>query len=147
MAAIVAGGVLLSWGGGLALNGFAGPLLVAAAFLSWAVDNNLTQKVSAGDPVEIAGPKGLVAGTVTLVAGLALGYAVPAAPRLAGALILGFLGYGLSLVLYVLAMSTNTRTSPSCMHIGTPMMSITSTATARSIRHESRTPIPMSIRG
>jgi drug/metabolite transporter (DMT)-like permease len=105
MAAIVAGGALLSWGGGgVSLTGLAGPLLVAAACLGWAVDNNLTQKVSAADPVEIAGLKGLVAGAVNLTAGLALGGAVPALSRLAAALAVGFLGYGVSLVLYVLAM-------------------------------------------
>jgi drug/metabolite transporter (DMT)-like permease len=103
MAAIVAGGVLLSWGGGVTLTGITGPLFVAAACLGWAVDNNLTQKVSAGDPVQIAGLKGLVAGAVNLAVGLALGGAPPAAPRLAGALAVGFLGYGVSLVLYVLA--------------------------------------------
>ncbi len=103
MAAIVAGGVLLSWGG-IALTGRTGPLLVAAACLGWAIDNNLTQKVSAGDPVEIAGLKGLVAGAVNLGVGLALGGALPGLAQLAGAVVVGFLGYGLSLVFYVLAM-------------------------------------------
>lgn len=50
MAAIVAGGALLSWAGGLTLAGTRGPLFVTAACLGWAIDNNLTQKVSAGDP-------------------------------------------------------------------------------------------------
>jgi drug/metabolite transporter (DMT)-like permease len=105
MAAIVAGGALLSWGpGGVSLTGLAGPVLIAAACLGWAVDNNLTQKVSAGDPVEIATIKGLVASTVNLTVGLALGGAVPPASRLIGALAVGFLGYGVSLVPYVLAM-------------------------------------------
>lgn len=104
MVAIVAGGALLSWGGGVTLIGLAGPLLVAAACLGWAVDNNLTQTVSAGDPVEIAGLKGLVAGAVNLAVGLALGGSLPVAPRLWGALVVGLFGYGVSLVLYVLAM-------------------------------------------
>jgi len=105
MAAIVAGGALLSGGeGGVSLTGLAGPLLIAAACFGWAVDNNLTQKVSAGDPVEIATLKGLVAGAVNLTVGLALGGSVPSAPVLAGALAVGLAGYGVSLVLYVLAM-------------------------------------------
>jgi drug/metabolite transporter (DMT)-like permease len=104
MAAIVAGGVLLSWGGGVSLTGLAGPLLIAGACLGWAVDNNLTQKVSAGDPVEIATLKGLVAGAVNLTVGMALGGALPPALRLAAVLAVGLLGYGVSLVLYVLAM-------------------------------------------
>jgi drug/metabolite transporter (DMT)-like permease len=59
MAAIVAGGALLSWAGRLTLAGVRGPLLVTVACLGWAIDNNLTQKVSAGDPVGVAGLKGL----------------------------------------------------------------------------------------
>ena len=58
MAAITAGGVLLSWEGGLAAGTLWGPLAVAAACLTWAIDNNLTRKVSAGDPVQIAAIKG-----------------------------------------------------------------------------------------
>ena len=104
MAAIVAGGALLSWAGKLTLAGARGPMFVAAACLGWAADNNLTQKVSAGDPVEIAGLKGLVAGAVNLTVGLMLGGGLPGAGRVAGALLVGFMGYGVSLVLYVLAM-------------------------------------------
>src|SRR5262249_31321294 len=63
MVAIVAGGVLLSWPDRVVAATVGGPLLIAAACLCWAVDNNVTQKVSAGDPIQIAGLKGLVAGT------------------------------------------------------------------------------------
>src|SRR5919199_5797369 len=72
MAAIVAGGAALSWEGRVELGGLAGPLLVAAATLCWAVDNNLTQKVSAGDPVQIAMLKGLVAGSVNVTIAMTL---------------------------------------------------------------------------
>src|SRR5919199_3259559 len=104
MVAIIAGGVVLSWEGRVELGGLAGPLLVAGATLCWAVDNNLTQKVSAGDPVQIAMLKGLVAGVVNTAIALALGAAWPTIPRAAGALLLGFLSYGVSLVLFVLAL-------------------------------------------
>src|SRR5258707_9053754 len=61
MVAITAGSVLLSWEGrpdaGLPWGSFA----VIGACLAWAIDNNLTRKVSAGDPVQIAAIKGLVA--------------------------------------------------------------------------------------
>ena len=101
---IVAGGGALSWQGHLASGGFAGPLLVACACLAWGIDNNLTQKVSASDPVQIAAIKGAIAGTVNLGVGVALGGALPGAARVTGALALGFFSYGVSLVLYVLAM-------------------------------------------
>ena len=104
LAKIVAGGAALSWQGRLAWGGALGPLLVVGACLGWAIDNNLTQKVAASDPVQIATIKGVVAGTVNLAIGLTLGGHLPALPRAAGALALGFLSYGVSLVLYVLAM-------------------------------------------
>jgi drug/metabolite transporter (DMT)-like permease len=104
MAAIIAGGILLSWAGRFTIADSVGPLLVIAACLGWAIDNNLTQKVSAGDPVEIAGLKGLIAGVVNLGLGLALHGMLPSAGQLVGALLVGFMGYGVSLVLYVLAM-------------------------------------------
>jgi drug/metabolite transporter (DMT)-like permease len=104
MAAIVAGGAVLSWEGRAELGGIWGPLLIAGATLCWAVDNNLTQKVSARDPVQAAMLKGLVAGTVNTSIAVTLGAAWPRLPTLTGALVLGFLSYGVSLVFFVLAL-------------------------------------------
>ncbi len=104
MAAIIAGGALLSWEGRLAWGGISGPVAVAGACLCWAIDNNLTQKVSAGDPVQIAMLKGIAAGSVNTVIALLLGATWPSLPRVGGALLLGFLSYGVSLVLFVLAL-------------------------------------------
>ena len=70
--AILAGAVLLSWQGhGIRLD--LGALLIAGACLAWGIDNNLTRKLSAADPVQIAMTKGLVAGTVNLALALAPG--------------------------------------------------------------------------
>ena len=104
MVVIVAGGVLLSWqdGGTLALP--VGSLAVAGACLCWGIDNNLTQKVSAGDPVQVTAVKGAVAGSVNLAIALALGAKLPAPSVLGSSLLVGFLGYGCSLVLFVLAL-------------------------------------------
>ena len=102
--AIVAGGVALSWQGRLAWGGIAGPLAVAGACLCWAIDNNLTQKVSAGDPVQIAMLKGLVAGGINTAIALLLGASWPTPLRVIAALLLGFLSYGVSLVSFVLAL-------------------------------------------
>ena len=104
MLAIVAGGIVLSWEGRLSWGGLAGPLAVSAACLCWAIDNNLTQKVSAGDPVQIAMLKGLAAGSVNTAIALLLGAQWPAGPNVVGALFLGFLSYGISLVFFVLAL-------------------------------------------
>ena len=104
MLAIIAGGIVLSWEGRLSWGGLAGPLAVSAACLCWGIDNNLTQKVSAGDPVQIAMLKGLAAGSVNTVIALVLGSNWPPGPNVIGALFLGFLSYGVSLVLFVLAL-------------------------------------------
>lgn len=105
MLAIVAGGAVLSWpAAGATAQASAGPLLVAAACLGWAVDNNLTRKVSAADALFIAGSKGLIAGMMNTVLALSLGATLPAATTLAAAMAVGVLGYGVSLVLFVLAL-------------------------------------------
>ncbi|HEY3112638.1 MAG TPA: DMT family transporter [Gemmatimonadaceae bacterium] len=104
MLAIVVGGVALSWGGRVSSGALAGPLAVAAACLCWGIDNNLTQKVSAGDPVQIAMLKGLAAGSVNTAIAFLLGVSWPAGLVLVAALGLGFLSYGVSLVFFVLAL-------------------------------------------
>ena len=104
MLAIVAGGMALSWEGRVSWGGVAGPLAVAGACLCWGIDNNLTQKISAGDPVQIAMVKGIVAGSVNTIIAFLLGAGSPAAPRVLAALVLGFLSYGVSLVFFVLAL-------------------------------------------
>lgn len=104
MLLIVAGGVLLSWpeaGGG---NTSLWALAIAGACLAWAIDNNLTRKIAAGDPVQIAGLKGLVAGLVNTGIAFALGHAFPGAATVVAAGIVGVLGYGVSLALFVLAL-------------------------------------------
>lgn len=104
MFAIVAGGALLSWPREAAAPLASGALLIAGACLAWAIDNNLTRKVSGGDPVQIAGLKGLAAGVTNTTIALALGHALPAAPFALGAGIVGLFGYGVSLVLFVVAL-------------------------------------------
>jgi drug/metabolite transporter (DMT)-like permease len=104
MAAITAGGLLLSWEGRPDVGVAWGPLAVAGACLAWAVDNNLTRKVSGGNPTSIACAKGLVAGTVNLSLGLLAGAMLPEATIVAEAGILGLLSYGVSLALFVLAL-------------------------------------------
>jgi drug/metabolite transporter (DMT)-like permease len=104
MVAIVAGGVLLAWQGRLEWGGLLGPFAIGGACLCWAIDNNLTQKVSASDPLQTAALKGVTAGTVNLAIGLLVARSLPSLPRIGEALVLGFFGYGLSLVLFVLAL-------------------------------------------
>jgi drug/metabolite transporter (DMT)-like permease len=103
MGLIVAGGAVLVWDpADIAWSPPA--LLIAGACLCWALDNNLTRKIALRDPVAIAAIKGGVAGTVNLSAALVLGAALPALPPAAAAAALGLAGYGVSLVLFVIAL-------------------------------------------
>jgi drug/metabolite transporter (DMT)-like permease len=103
--AILGGAILLSWGGWDSGTGVGwGALAIAGACLFWGIDNNLTRKLSAADPVQIAAVKGLVAGAVNLALSLLQGSAMPPASVLLGAGLVGLAGYGFSLVLFVLAL-------------------------------------------
>jgi drug/metabolite transporter (DMT)-like permease len=102
-AAITLGALALSFTRhGIAFD--AGSLYIAAACLAWGIDNNLTRFVSNADPLLIALVKGLAAGAINLSLALAL-HTLPlpwAATMLA--MCIGFLGYGVSLVLFVRAL-------------------------------------------
>lgn len=108
MLLIITGGVILSMDEGVSTRGSSalwGMLCIVIACLCWAIDNNLTRKVSASDATQIAAIKGLVAGFVNLAIAFAwLGLPVLAASQVAFAGLVGFCGYGLSLVLFVLAL-------------------------------------------
>ena len=100
---ILAGAALLSWQGGHSDFGW-GALAIAAACLAWGIDNNLTRKLSAADPVQIAAVKGLAAGAVNLLLAFGRGAVMPATADVLGAGLIGFFGYGLSLALFVQAL-------------------------------------------
>jgi len=102
-AAILAGAVVLSWQGETGRLGF-GALAILGACLAWGIDNNLTRKLSAADPIEIAMLKGLVAGGANLILALAYADALPAFGPVALAGVVGFLGYGVSLALFVVSL-------------------------------------------
>jgi drug/metabolite transporter (DMT)-like permease len=102
--AIVAGAVALSWPNEIGFGFDWGPVLIAAACLAWAIDNNLTRKVSAADPMQIAMIKGLVAGILNVNLAILLNATWPSASIVVLAGLLGFVGYGISLTLFVLAL-------------------------------------------
>jgi drug/metabolite transporter (DMT)-like permease len=101
--AILLGAVLLSWQGGPRGIG-TGALAIACACVAWGIDNNLTRKLSTADPVVIALAKGVVAGSVNLILALSMGAHLPSLAALGGAALVGFFGYGVSLVLFVLGL-------------------------------------------
>ena len=81
-----------------------GALGVVLACVLWGVDNNFTRNISAKDPLTIVAWKGLVAGTFSLILGLVLGQRLPALATLLSILLLGFISYGLSTMLFIYSM-------------------------------------------
>jgi drug/metabolite transporter (DMT)-like permease len=104
MVALVAGAIVLSWSGEPSLSGLLGPMAIVAACIAWGLDNNLTRKVSLANPLQIVELKGLIAGPVNLALALSAGGSLPALGPTILAASVGFLGYGVSLVLFVLAL-------------------------------------------
>ena len=81
-----------------------GALGVILACFLWGVDNNFTRNISAKDPLTIVAWKGLVAGTFSLLLGLGLGQQLPALTTILSILLLGFISYGLSTMLFIYSM-------------------------------------------
>ncbi|GIL06405.1 MAG: hypothetical protein BroJett031_29250 [Betaproteobacteria bacterium] len=104
MLLIVAGGFALTWSAAAERGALWPALAIVAACLAWGLDNNLTRKVSGGDPVLIAALKGGIAGGVNAVLALSLGLAPPALATGTAAAAVGAAGYGASLVCFVLAL-------------------------------------------
>jgi drug/metabolite transporter (DMT)-like permease len=105
MLLIVAGGAVLAWPGAASETpDWIGPLAIAAACLCWAIDNNLTRRVSGSDALFIAGTKGWTAGAVNTSLALLLGATFPAWSTVGASMAVGLVGYGLSLVLFVRAL-------------------------------------------
>ncbi|MBX9244344.1 EamA family transporter [Actinotalea ferrariae] len=105
MLAIVAGAVVIAVPtGGAELTSAWPAVAVVAACACWALDNNLTRKVSLTDATWLAMVKGAVAGPTNLVVALLLGAQLPAVPVAAAAAGLGFVSYGLSLVLFIVGL-------------------------------------------
>ncbi len=104
MAAIVAGAVVLTVPAGFALGSIWPALAVVAACACWGLDNNLTRKVALVDATWLAMVKGLVAGPANLALAIVLGARLPSLPVAAGAMAIGLVAYGLSLVAFIVGM-------------------------------------------
>jgi drug/metabolite transporter (DMT)-like permease len=104
MLAVVAGAAVLSFSGDSWRSQLLPTLAVLGACLCWGIDNNLTGNVAAADAVSLASIKGLVAGPTNLILAVAVGASMPPARSIVGLLALGFICYGLSLVLFIVAL-------------------------------------------
>lgn len=104
MLAIVAGALLLTMPQQMRFAGVWPALAILGACFAWAVDNNLTRKVSLSDATFIAMTKGLVAGSTNLVLALVTRATWPGGGTVAAAMLLGFASYGASLTLFVIGL-------------------------------------------
>lgn len=78
--------------------------LVLGACLFWGLDNNLTRAVGSFSPVQIACLKGLIAGTFNALMGLLVSKGLPTLAQTSCAVGVGAISFGLSLVLFVVAL-------------------------------------------
>jgi drug/metabolite transporter (DMT)-like permease len=104
MGLIVMGAAVLSWPGDAGFGAVAPALAVVGACLAWGIDNNLTRKVALADARYVAMVKGLAAGATNTALALLLGARLPELSVAAMAGLLGFVGYGISLALFVRAL-------------------------------------------
>ncbi len=104
MIVIVLGAVILSWPDESRFSAVWPALAVLGACFAWGLDNNLTRKVSLSDASWIASIKGLVAGSVNLALAFVVGATLPPLPNAAGAMVVGFFAYGVSLALFVVGL-------------------------------------------
>ncbi len=114
MLVIVAGGIVLSWQTTTesSASSWIGPLTVAIAIaiaiaiacLCWAIDSNLTRKVSASNAFFIASIKGVIAGTVNTLIAMLLAATSPSTGTILATMAVGLIGYGISLILFELAL-------------------------------------------
>ncbi len=104
MLAIAAGAIILTVTGGVSVGSVWPSLAVIGACLCWAIDNNLTRVVALNDAVWLAAVKGSVAGPVNVALAMAIGADLPSFPAATAAMVLGFVAYGLSLVLFIVAL-------------------------------------------
>ncbi|MCM2324730.1 MAG: EamA family transporter [Oligoflexia bacterium] len=100
---LVVGGIIISVSPASQLMISAAGLLVLGACFFWGIDNNLTRDIDELPSTVLAAVKGLAAGVFNI--GLAFfleGAAAPvSAGQLSGAMLLGAMSYGVSLVLFI----------------------------------------------
>jgi drug/metabolite transporter (DMT)-like permease len=96
--------ILLSWNFTGQWGFSIGAAGIIFACFCWGIDNNFTRNISLKNPVSIVIIKGFSAGFFSLFLALLLKGPIPSLEIILFAMLLGFFSYGLSLVLFVLAM-------------------------------------------
>jgi len=101
---VLGGALLLSLSGGRVATELIGIASVAGACLAWGLDNNLTARLSHRNAVDLVRFKATTAGIGNLALALAAGRPLPDRATIGAAVAVGFVCYGLSIVLDVYAL-------------------------------------------
>ncbi|NJD03591.1 MAG: DMT family transporter [Ruminiclostridium sp.] len=104
VAFITLASVILTWDTKGVWGFSVGAAGVVLSCIFWGMDNNFTRNISAKDPLSIVIIKGIAAGTISLIIALSTGNTIPSLINIFAALVLGFFSYGISIVLFILAM-------------------------------------------
>jgi drug/metabolite transporter (DMT)-like permease len=104
IASLLAGALVLSRTGTPTVSSLLGPITIIGACIAWGLDNTVTRTVSLADALEIVELKGLIAGPVNLALGVIVGGRLPDLSSTLVAGLVGLLGYGVSLALFVMAL-------------------------------------------
>ncbi len=97
-------GLLLNYTSQSSLHFSLQSFAIVGACLMWALDNNCTRNIAIRNPLITAGVKGLIAGLVNIGLSVYFTKLFIINWYLLEALLLGFLSYGVSLVLFILAL-------------------------------------------
>lgn len=96
--------IILSWESSGQWGLAPGALGIVGACTLWGLDNNFTRNISAKNPLTIVAWKGLGAGAFSVLLALVLRQPFPGIAVAAKALLLGSVSYGLSIMLFILAL-------------------------------------------
>ncbi len=102
--AITSGGIVLSYTEHINVGLSWGALAILGTCGAWAMDSNLTNKIAARDPFQIALLKSGIAGLINVAIASSIGQTLPPLPTLLGALAVGFISSGLTYVCFVQAL-------------------------------------------
>ncbi len=121
---VTLGSILLSWSTTGEWGFSLGALGVIGACALWGVDNNFTRNISAKNPLTIVAVKGMCAGTFSLLLALALGNQMPSLATALKAMLVGSVSYGLSIVLFIMALRDLGAARTSALYGTAPFLGI-----------------------
>lgn len=100
---VVIASTILSFEGAGAFSFSKGSLFVLGACICWGFENNCTKMISNKSSEEIVIIKGIFSGLGSLIVAFVTGESLPSIIWIFGALVLGFVSYGLSINFYIIA--------------------------------------------